>query len=313
LLLCGALQTHAQSCSYTNINCGQSIAQRLENSGCRFSNSSQPFSGFTFNAVAGQVLDIFLESDNFPPLVLIYESGNSNPLMYDDGNSIAYIRFDVPHSGTYRILAAANNSAISGLFELSVYCQTVCKAPFITSPSTAMTIAYGAQATITVGADGTPPLHYRWFDEANPTATLSTAPPPFTTAPLFATTSFGVDVSNACGTASRHFVALVNVVPCSAPTITQQPQTIRAQSGQFVALSVGASGTDLKYQWYRGERGDTSRPVPYLGTGSSSYTAVAGGTSYGRYWVRVSNACGSVDSEAALLDVETSRRRAVRK
>lgn len=313
VLLVFGSEVRGQSCSYTNISCSQQISGRLENSGCKFTNSSKPFAGFLFNAYAGQVLDIFLESDNFPPLVAIYEPNNSNALMFDDGLSIAYIRFDVQRSGTYRILAAANNSAISGLYRLSVYCQTVCKAPFIDSPTVNTTVPFGGQTTINVNADGTPPLSYRWFNESNPSTTLGTTAGVFTTPPLFTTSIFGVDVSNACGTATRHTIAIVNVAQCVTPAITSQPQSISSKAGVFLSLTVVASGNDLKYQWYRGAPGDTSRPVPYLGTGSSTYSLIADAAAEGPYWVRVSNSCGSADSQAANVQIDALRRRAVRK
>jgi hypothetical protein len=84
----------------------------------------------------------------------------------------------------------------------------------------------------------------------------------------------------------------------AGPQITTHPQSQLIMNGQSVNLTVVASGTPpLHYQWYRGARGDTTLPV---GTDSSSYTtpALRETTSY---WVRVSNALGQTDSNAAVL------------
>lgn len=312
ILLLACLRADAQSCSYASVSCGETVAQRLENSNCQFADSNRPFYGFTFNAVSGQVLDIYLTSDSFPPLVAIYEPGNNYPAAYDDGLSTAWIRYDVVRTGTYRILTAADNAARSGLFRLSVYCQTVCRRPFVASPVTSASVPSGGRATLMVTADGTPPLRYRWFDQANPSATLSSAPPPFTTPPLFATTVFGIEVSNNCGTVNST-VAFVTVEPCTSPVITQQPRSESVNRGEFVTLEVKARGSTLQYQWYRGVSGDTKTPVPYLGTGGNTFTLIADPSSVGSYWVRVSNACGSIDSVAAAVEIPLGRRRAVRK
>ena len=65
-------------------------------------------------------------------------------------------------------------------------------------------------------------------------------------------------------------------------------------------LTVQAAGTQpLSYQWYQGAAGDTSVPV---GAGGDTFPTVplAGTASF---WVRVSNACGHADSEAATVTV----------
>jgi hypothetical protein len=301
----------AQQCQYQTISCGNSVNQRLENSSCQFSDGQRLY-GFYFNAVSGQVLDIFLESNAFPPLLVVYGPDSSSPLIYDDGISIAYVQFDVPRTGTYRIVAAADNGSASGLFELSVYCKTVCRAPFSNSPTESITVQPGGQATISFAVDGTPPMSWRWYNTADPFVTLSTSSTVFTTPPVFTTTTFGVAVTNACGTFSREPAAIVTVAPCTAPSISSQPASVIATPGTFVELKVTATGTNLTYQWYRGPRSVTSNPVPFLGSSSPSYTLVAEPRHEGDYWVRVSNTCGSVDSASVRIDVASLKRRAAR-
>ena len=87
---------------------------------------------------------------------------------------------------------------------------------------------------------------------------------------------------------------------CTPPSFTAQPQSRTITSGQSTTLTVGASGTTpLSYQWYTGTTGNTGSPVPG-GTGSSITVSPASTTNY---WVRVSNACGSINSNTATVTV----------
>jgi len=78
---------------------------------------------------------------------------------------------------------------------------------------------------------------------------------------------------------------------CAKPTITAQPSN-------GTTLSVSAIGAE-SFQWFAGESGVTSAPVDHP-------------TSPGRYWVRVSNRCGSALSFAASVTPGGTRRRGVR-
>jgi hypothetical protein len=66
------------------------------------------------------------------------------------------------------------------------------------------------------------------------------------------------------------------------------------------AVQVYASGTGLTYQWYQGQRGDTSRPVGW-GTDALLTLYSVPYTQY--YWVRVSGACGYADSRTVGISV----------
>lgn len=86
---------------------------------------------------------------------------------------------------------------------------------------------------------------------------------------------------------------------CTAPAITAQPTSRSITSGQSTTLSVTATGTSVAYQWYVGASGNTASPISGA-TGSSVTVAPTSTTSY---WVRVSNACGAVNSVAATVTV----------
>src|SRR5262249_20413309 len=93
---------------------------------------------------------------------------------------------------------------------------------------------------------------------------------------------------------------------CSAPSIATQPVSQTIDSGQSASLNILANGTaPLAYQWYQGASGDTSSPIP--GATSSSYVTPPLTTDK-RFWVRVMNACGTANSNAATITVGTSLR-----
>lgn len=88
---------------------------------------------------------------------------------------------------------------------------------------------------------------------------------------------------------------------CTAPAITSQPASTSIFTGQTAFLTVGATGTaTLSYQWYAGASGNTTTPV---GTGSTLTVSPASTTSY---WVRVTNSCGTADSNAVTVTVNTN-------
>jgi hypothetical protein len=91
----------------------------------------------------------------------------------------------------------------------------------------------------------------------------------------------------------------------TAATIPQQPvanpSSISPQATSFI--SVVASGSNLTFQWYRGNTGDTTNPVP--GATGSSFTTPALTTST-TYWVHVGSSCGSVDSAPVTVYVNVA-------
>ena len=88
--------------------------------------------------------------------------------------------------------------------------------------------------------------------------------------------------------------------PADAPSITTQPVSQEVQSGASASLSVAASGDDLTYQWYTGNSGDTAAPVAGA-TGSTLDTgALTASTSF---WVQITNAGGTADSDTAVITI----------
>jgi hypothetical protein len=76
--------------------------------------------------------------------------------------------------------------------------------------------------------------------------------------------------------------------------------------GETTTLHVTAATNDVAFAWFAGARGDTSHRV---GSNAPTFTTPAV-TEPLHYWVRLTTACGSIDSDA--MDVALNgRRRAV--
>ena len=87
---------------------------------------------------------------------------------------------------------------------------------------------------------------------------------------------------------------------CTGVNIITQPADKTITSGQTTTLSVVASGTaPLSYQWYQGIPTDTSHPV---GTDASTFTTPALNATTS-YWVKVTNSCGTANSNTATVTV----------
>jgi|GEM_PF-156801 len=82
------------------------------------------------------------------------------------------------------------------------------------------------------------------------------------------------------------------------PVIIAHPGSSSIASGSTATLSVGATGqAPLYYQWYQGASGTIAQPV---GTDSSTFITPALNITTS-YWVRVTNALSSVDSNTATV------------
>jgi hypothetical protein len=90
--------------------------------------------------------------------------------------------------------------------------------------------------------------------------------------------------------------------PVPAPTIQTQPQSLTADEGKMVTLSVVATGPDLTYTWRR-----NAVAIPGLSSATEYAFRVGASDNGSRYSVEISNAGGRVVSEEALLTVGAAR------
>ena len=183
----------------------------------------------------------------------------------------------------------------------------VCQPPTAVSISGGGTYPQGQTATLTAavtGGNGT--FTFAWFegalnDTSQPRGTNSNT---FTTPPITSSKNYWVRVSNACGTVTA--TTSVNLQPagpgCVGASIAIQPTATQSvNSGGAVTLTVTAGGTSpFSYQWYQATSNlDTSHPV---GSNSPSFTTPAL-TQPTSYWVRVTNDCGTANSNIAAINI----------
>ena len=153
-------------------------------------------------------------------------------------------------------------------------------------------------ATFEVVVAASSPQTYQWYEERDGEsfAIGGATSARFVTPSLSGQTFYRVVVSNACGSDEATATASVCTDP---PVIQTQPEDVYVSPTSSADLRVRlASGGLCTYQWYRGESGDTSDPVP--GATSPGMRATATTVAV-PFWVRVSNACGSVDSVTARI------------
>ncbi len=90
----------------------------------------------------------------------------------------------------------------------------------------------------------------------------------------------------------------------SAPVITTQPQNATVDEGSSAEFTVAASGTRLTYQWEVSADGTAWANAADEGSTTNTLTVTAAASNNGyQYRCVVSNAAGSVTSEAATLSV----------
>jgi hypothetical protein len=122
--------------------------------------------------------------------------------------------------------------------------------------------------------------------------------------PISATTRFWVRANNTCGPTDSN-TAVLTVPQCETPVILDQPKNVTGTFGTPVSLSVFASGA-ASYQWYRAQSGDPSNPVSG-GTGPVlTFTPQA--TGFTDYWVKITNSCGSRNSNTATVTINCAPR-----
>jgi hypothetical protein len=114
-----------------------------------------------------------------------------------------------------------------------------------------------------------------------------------------------VTVTATSGDQSSNTSFLVSLT-CDPPFIsslsTSQPQSQTINSGQTGTLSVSGIGTGpFRYQWYEGTTGNIDFPVANATDRILTTPALTGSHTY---WVRVTNACGTADSNPATVTVQ---------
>lgn len=174
--------------------------------------------------------------------------------------------------------------------------------PTITAQPANATVTAGQTATFSLTAAGEGSMTYQWqLNSAN----ISGATAATYTTPAVASAQNGalysVVVTNAAGSVTSS-AATLSVLNPQPPAIESQPQSQSVGLGSSATFSVTASGTGpLSYQWQ-------INSINIAGATGASYTtpAAASSDTGSIVTVVVSNALGSIDSNAATLMVDPS-------
>lgn len=116
-----------------------------------------------------------------------------------------------------------------------------------------------------------------------------------------------IELSGPAGSDVSLLVDDVHLVPGdrTPPVVTTQPESRFVEGGTTVTFTVGATGSDLTYQWRR--NGQPLVEGARIGGTQTTTLAIngAGPTDDGEYTVLVSDGLGVVSSEVATLEVES--------
>ncbi len=182
-----------------------------------------------------------------------------------------------------------------------------CPLVSIDTQSAGITIVQGRTTPLTIAPSSTStPISIQWYSGASGTTLTPITGAIGTTVNVtpLTTTSYWARATNACGAHADSDTIVVTVTPCTAPAVASQPAGGDVLANSSATLYAGITGTaPLMFQWYEGVSGDTSHPAPN-GTGATLMTPPL--LTSTRYWVRVTNDCGTADSGAALVNVLTS-------
>jgi sugar lactone lactonase YvrE len=169
----------------------------------------------------------------------------------------------------------------------------------ITAPLVDQAVLIGSPVTLTVSAEGTPPLSYQW--QFNGTNLLDATDSSLSLEFVLTNHSgyYAVVVSNPAGLSIS--AARLTVGNGESPKITTQPRDQNVYSGELVTLSVSISGYPTPaYQWRC--NGKNLESVTNASLSLASITTNQAGI----YSVVVSNSLGVVVSSNAVVTVSTA-------
>lgn len=195
------------------ILCGQTASWQLSPQSCYFSDSyNRYFARFRIHGIAGDILSVDLESNDFNPRFgIYYPSGGVSPLVRSTAITPTKdsLSWALPFTGIYDILATSDDDFNWGRFTLTVNaCASAgCLPPLLLKEPADVDVPYGTKAALTATAIGAGALRYDWYDRSS-FPSLVAVGPKFATPPITAPAWYSVSVVTPCGTAESRLVTV---------------------------------------------------------------------------------------------------------
>ncbi len=170
--------------------------------------------------------------------------------------------------------------------------------PSFSSPPQGQSIFEGQSVSFSVGMEGSWPMRYQWLKDGSPITGATGSYFSIQTAKRSDAGSYTVVATNHAGSATSAAATLV-VNPAVLPKIAVQPASRTLAYGDYLSLSVEITGSSpFTYQWEK-----DGVALPNGSNWSYSISNVTPANS-GSYTVVVTNAAGSVTSNAATITVQ---------
>jgi hypothetical protein len=194
-------------------------------------------------------------------------------------------------AGGYSVVITNSYGSVTS----AVASLTVLAAPVITAQPLSQTVFVGTNVTFSVAVAAYPPVSYQWaYNNSNLPGAIGPSLV-LTNVQLSQSGNYTVAVTNSLGSTVSTQATLTVL---SAPQILSQPASQVGFWGLNVSLQANVQGTaPFSYQWY------FNGSVITDGTNATLALSDLALGAAGQYWVVISNAYGTVTSDAATLIV----------
>ncbi len=170
--------------------------------------------------------------------------------------------------------------------------------PVIATHPGSQTVIAGTTLTLAVSANGSPPFFYQWRKFGSDIVGATQAQLVISDAIESDSGVYTVRVQNSGGSVVSDDATILVQEPNIAPVVRRAPQSVALMGTGSATFSLVAGGASPRaVQWYFGNTGDTSQAI--VGATELSLT-VNSATQSQRVWARVTNPLGSTDSPAAI-------------
>ena len=175
--------------------------------------------------------------------------------------------------------------------------------PTITTQPAPQTVSVGASVSFSVEAAGDPAPTFQWQKDGADIGGATSATFTIASATLADVGAYAVVVTNAGGSVTSTGAMLTVEQVAAEFEITGQPNNSQAASGASLQLTVGATGDNLEYQWFKYPNGQGD---PVAVSGATGATLMFPGLAFsnaGVYFARVTSGATTSDSDPAIVTV----------